>query len=329
VARLRVRSRIHRSSLVGAGRRIAYAAAVGAVFALLLAVPWPTPLTEPTGSVAGPGGSVERPRQSVSRYRPAVAALPTPAQLLLARRFARGRAGLVSFAVVDTAGRLRCHACRRRYVTGSVIKAMLLVSYLERVAAERRPLSAGERDLLEPMIRESDNDAADDVYYSLGDAPLYRLAERAGMRRFDVYGYWGNAMLTAADQARFMARIDRLVARRHRAFARALLCSIVPWQSWGIPRVSRPRGWRTFFKGGWRLTASGELVHQIALLERAGVAITIAVLTNGNPSHGYGRGTVRGIAARLLGGPAEAAGRRGRRAVGSGTGRVIVVPESG
>jgi LmbE family N-acetylglucosaminyl deacetylase len=99
----------------------------------------------------------------------------------------------------------------------------------------------------------------------------------------------------------------------------------VPWQSWGVPKVSRARGWRTFFKGGWRLTASGQLVHQIARLERPGVAITIAVLTNGNPSHGYGRWTVRGIAARLLAGPREAAARRGRRGAGSGTGRLAVL----
>jgi hypothetical protein len=311
-------SRRYRSGLVGAAPRIAYAAAVGAMFALFLAVPWPTPLTEPTGSDAPRGATVERPRQRGSRDQPAAAALPTSIQLLRARRFARRRAGRVSFAVVDTTGRLRCHACRRRYVTGSVIKAMLLVGYLERVGAERRPLSSGERDLLGLMIRESDNDAADDVYYSLGDAPLYRLARRAGMRRFDGYGYWGNAMVTAADQARFMARMDRLVPRRHRVYARALLSSIVPWQSWGVPKVSRARGWRTFFKGGWRLTASGELVHQIARLERPGVAITIAVLTNGNPSHGYGRWTVRGIAARLLTGPGEAAARRERRGAGSG-----------
>jgi hypothetical protein len=213
-------------------------------------------------------------------------------------------------------------------VTASVVKAMLLVSYLHRVGAERRPLSDGERALLEPMIRYSDGDAADAVYYSLGDAPLYRLARRAGMKRFEVSGYWANALLTAADQARFLARLDRLVPHRRRAYARALLSSIVAWQAWGIPEVSRPRGWRTFFKGGWRDTASGQLVHQVARLERRDKSIAIAVLTDGNPSHGYGRETVRGIAARLLGEAGLSRARGARRPAGSGTGRLVLVPGS-
>jgi Protein of unknown function (DUF3152)/Beta-lactamase enzyme family len=269
---------------------------------------------------------VERSRQGTVGRQRAEARLPTSARLRGARSFARGRAGWVSFAVVDSAGRLRCQACRRRYVAASVVKVMLLVGYLDRVGAERRPLTTGERALLGAMVRASDNDAADAVYYSLGDAALYRLARRAGMRHFDVYGYWANALLTAADQARFLARLDRLVPRPHRGYARALLSSIVAWQDWGVPEVSRPRGWRTFFKGGWRATASGQLVHQIARLERSGAAITIAVLSDGTPSQAYGRETVRGIAARLLRASRAAGGRRGTRRAGSGTGRLVVVP---
>jgi hypothetical protein len=243
--------------------------------------------------------------------------LPARAGIARARGFARRRAGAVSFAVVDTRGRLRCHQCRRRYVSASVVKAMLLVAYLDRVQAERQPLTSHERALLGPMIRVSDNLAANAVYHRVGDAGLYRVARRVRMRDFGVYGYWANAQLTAADQARFFARMERLVPRGHRAYARALLSAIVAGQAWGIPEVSRPRGWRTFFKGGWRRTGRGELVHQIARLERRGGSLTVAVLTDGNPSQAYGRKTVRGIAARLLG----ARRRAGRGANPSERGR--------
>jgi Protein of unknown function (DUF3152) len=292
---------------------------------LLLAVPWPAPPPGRSGAQVGQAAPVERSRHGAAGRQRAEATLPTSARLRGARRFARGRAGLVLFAVVDSAGRLRCQACRRRYVAASVVKAMLLVGYLHRVGAERRPLTVGERALLGTMVRASDNHAADG-YYALGDAPLHGLARRAGMRHFDVYGYGADALLTAADQARFLARLDGLVPRRHRGYARALLSSIVAWQDWGIPDVSRPRGWRTFSKGGWRATASGQLVHQIARIERRGAAITIAVLSDGTPSRAYGRETVRGIAARLLGASRAAGGRRGTRRAGSGTGRLVVVP---
>jgi Beta-lactamase enzyme family len=175
------------------------------------------------------------------------------------------------------------------------------------------------------MIRVSDNEAATAVHVRVGDAGLRRLARRAGMKAFAVSGYWGYAQITAADQARLFAGLNRLVPRRFLGYARGLLSSIVSSQSWGIPEVARPR-WRTFFKGGWRGSARGQLVHQAARLERGGLAIAIAVLTDANPNHAYGRGTVRGIAAHLI--------RNGRRPqgthislrarVGNGSFRMIV-----
>ena len=54
------------------------------------------------------------------------------------------------------------------------------------------------------------------------------------------------------------------------------------------------------FKGGWRRTDRGGLIHQVARLERRGQVIVICVLTDGDPSSGYGEATVRGIAEKLL-----------------------------
>jgi hypothetical protein len=119
------------------------------------------------------------------------------------------------------------------------------------------------------------------------------------MRDFATTGSWGSARITAADQARFFFRIDRYVAARHRDYARSLLRSVVPAQRWGIPPV-KPHDFEIFFKGGWRPTASGRLVHQVALLERGDRRIAVAVLTDGNPSRRYGIRTIRRIAERLL-----------------------------
>jgi Beta-lactamase enzyme family len=238
---------------------------------------------------------------------PEPAALPLPEQFARASAFAADRAGVVSFAVLDTAGRLHCHGCHRRYVSASVVKAMILVAYLRGLGVAGKPLSASDRALLGPMIRASDNDAATSVFWRAGgSAALYRLARAAGMSRFDVYGYWGSAMITAADQARFLWRIDRLTPSRFRAYTRSLLSSIVPWQSWGIPTVARPR-WSVLFKGGWRETALGQLVHQVALLEQGRWRMAIAVLTDGNPSHASGGETVTGITSALLGGTSSPA----------------------
>jgi hypothetical protein len=217
-----------------------------------------------------------------------------------ARRFASHRYGIVSFAVIDTSGRLRCYRCNKPYLSASVVKAMLLVGYLDEISERGLPLTASHGAFLEAMIRRSDNASADVIYDHVGDATLYRLAAEAEMTTFDVNGDWTSARTTATDQVRFFARITTLTPATYRDYAEQLLGSVVRSQAWGIPEIARPQ-WTTVFKGGWRHTSRGHLVHQVARLERRNLSIAIAVLTDGNPSDAYGRATIRGIAARLLG----------------------------
>jgi hypothetical protein len=120
------------------------------------------------------------------------------------------------------------------------------------------------------------------------------------MTRFSIAGYWANAHFSADDQARFFNRIDRLIPKASRAYARGLLSSIVSYQRWGFSRYAAAAGFRTFFKGGWRGTGAGQLVHEAALFERRDTRVSMAVLTDGNPSHEYGTETLRGVAERVF-----------------------------
>ena len=236
---------------------------------------------------------------------------PSRARVRAARSYVRGRAGS-SFALIDTRGRLHGFAPHRRYISASVSKAMMLVAYLRQIAP-RRP-NAAERAALGPMITMSDNDRADAIYARVGDGGLLAVARRAGMRDLTVAGYWGSVFFSATDQARFFRRLPAMVPRRSRPYARRLLSSVIAAQRWGFSRVSVRKGWRTFFKGGWRQTESGSLVHEAALFERGRRRFSLAVLTDGNPSHAYGTATLRGVARRLFRKDPEAGSRAHRRA---------------
>ena len=254
------------------------------------------------------------PRTQVAHARAVVAEAPGPVAVAAApigeprlvapggiedaQRFARRRRGAIGFAVAVAGGRIRGVNLNHRFYSASVVKAMLALAVVR--AARDRDLTADERTLLRPMVTVSDNDAASTVYARVGSGALYRIARAAGMTRFDVGFNWADALLTAHDQARLFLRIDRLAPRRHRAYLRALLGSIVPSQRWGIAPVAEARGFRVMFKGGWRTG----IFHQVALLERDGRRIALAVLTSGT-DHGYGRETQAGIAARLLSRPAR------------------------
>ena len=221
-----------------------------------------------------------------------------------ARRYLADRRGVKSFAVVTNEDRLYGTDVDRRFVSASVVKAMLLVAYLRTVDDQHRSLTASDRAILGPMIRRSDNSAATTIWRRVGDGRLRSLARAAGMRNFSISGIWANAMITAADQATYFFGMDKLIPSQFRAYARYLLAHIVGYESWGIPAVARKRGWKVYFKGGWRPTARGQLVHQVARLRRGHNRIAIAVMTDGDPSMGYGIGTIEGVTRRLLSGHA-------------------------
>lgn len=214
-----------------------------------------------------------------------------------ARAFAATRAGTIGFAVRTQRHLYRSDAYRG-FRSASVVKAMLMVAYLNHSSVRSRPLTQADRSLLEPMVRWSSNTAASQVRDFVGNGALEHLARRVGMGRFAVAPSWGDSQVTAAGQTKLFLHIDRYVVRRHRRTALRLLATIVPEQRWGIGRL-RLRPWSLHFKGGWG-DGSGAVDHQVALLRGGDRRIAVAVLTADNPSHAYGKQTLEGVARRLL-----------------------------
>jgi hypothetical protein len=150
------------------------------------------------------------------------------------------------------------------------------------------------------MINVSDNSAATRIWSIVGEEGLYSVARAAGMSEFSISGFWADAEISPADQARFFFEMDSLIPPEFVGYARSLLSTIAAYESWGIPAIARPRGYKVFFKGGWRSTRLGQLVHQIARLEGHRRIFSIAVMTDGNPSMAYGINTIQGVTAALL-----------------------------
>jgi hypothetical protein len=211
--------------------------------------------------------------------------------------YARTRVGDIAFAVRTEH---RFYGYRPDHVewSASVVKAMLLVTYLDMPSVRARGLGGAEMSVLGPMIRASNNDDAQRIFDTVGQARLRALAHRVGMSHFSTSPIWGETGITARDQTTFFLHVDGYVARRHRSYAMRLLRSIVPWERWGVGELA-PRGWKLYFKGGWGY-GTGLLDHQVALLTRGCARVSIAVLTMYDGSHAYGKQTLKGIFGRLL-----------------------------
>jgi hypothetical protein len=245
-------------------------------------------------------------RESPEEIGPAVTviverpAYPSSSRLRAAGAYLAGRAGVGAFAVLDSEGRLSGLRIHERFHSASVVKSMLLVAYLRMLAERHRSLGPAGEALLYPMIHSSDNESASAVLAAVGERALDDVARDAGMTDYEpAGGRWGFTEVSAADLARFFYRQDSLIPARFDGYARWLLSTIEPSESWGVPAVARPE-FQVFFKGGWLPEVEG-LVNQAARLERPGITFAMAVLTRDDPSMEYGEETIEGVTARLLG----------------------------
>jgi D-alanyl-D-alanine dipeptidase len=272
-------------------------------------------------SAAAERAAMEAPQSADARQ---TAAFPARRSIQAAEAYVSRRA-TSSFALIDSRGRLHGYEARRRYASGSIVKVMLLVAYLRRLEGRMPP--PADQELLHTMIVLSGNKVASIVQRKVGTVALWEVARDAGMRDFSVSGSWGSSLISAADQARFFRRFDRMIPAGTRDYARELMSSIDTRQRWGFPRPALDLGFEAFFKIGWRGTTAGRLVHAVGMFEREGERVSLAVLTDGNPSHDYGTDTIRGAAERAFRGvPAAGAAERRGAAVSRAEGDTPAAP---
>ena len=234
---------------------------------------------------------------------------PSLAAIHRAEGYLDGSGGHTALAVVTTEGREYGVRLHDQFITGSLVKAMLLVAYLRRLdAMGQHNVDPASNSFLYPMINVSDNNAATQCWSIVGNSGLYAVAHAAGMTDFSVdtsapWGsQWGAALLSAADQARFFFEMDSLIPTEFVGYARNLLSTISSADTWGIPTVARPLGYQVFFKAGWRPSPDIFLVHQAARLEGHGRTFAMAVMTDGDNGMGDGISKIEGTTSALLNG---------------------------
>lgn len=222
-----------------------------------------------------------------------------------AKRFIDRRPGRARFSLHDaTSGRRWDYRATEPVKCASLMKTLLLATYLRSSAVRDRKLTERDRKYLRPMIRESANDPASALYVKLGGDAIARTARAAGMGTIQPNPHWGLTRTTARQQVALFSRLPDLFPERHREYAMELLATIVPAQRWGIGQVELPGNWQLYFKGGWG-SGNGAVDHQTALLMNGEQRLILSITTTDNPSHQSGKKTLKGVAERLLAGLPE------------------------
>ncbi len=243
-------------------------------------------------------------QSSVAETGPTTPVAPTLAEWVpdvdSAKGYALTRQGRVRFAVYDeTTGRRWGFRETEQVHCASLLKTLLMATYLRQSSVRDRALTEKDRGLLRPMIRESANAPASTLVVRLGSDAIARTAKAAGMGAVRVTPHWGQTATSARQQIALYTSLPRLVPGRHREYAMKLLGTIVPAQRWGVAQVDVPDGWSLAFKGGWG-SGSGAVDHQSALLTSGDRRVVLSITTTTNPSHKVGKATLKGVATRLL-----------------------------
>ncbi|MEU2060803.1 serine hydrolase [Streptomyces sp. NPDC013455] len=226
---------------------------------------------------------------------PAAAAGPAPS----------GTPARATAAVLDLDGTSRTpaiHGEDEAYDTASIVKVDILAALLLRAQDEGRQLTERERERAEPMIRRSDNAAANALWRQIGRAPgLAAANKRLGLTstKGGPGAKWGLTRTTASDQIRLLRAVFDTggtaregsggLSATSRAYIRTLMRQVVPEQTWGVSAIGGA-GSGPALKNGWlqRNTTGRWDVNSVGQVTVEGHRYLVAVLSDGSASMGDG-----------------------------------------
>jgi hypothetical protein len=183
--------------------------------------------------------------------------------------------------------------------TASVAKVEILAMLLYDEQRTHTTMDAATRALATEMIEDSDNDAAQELYVTVGQEPgLAAFDALVGLTGTTADWAWGYTDTTSLDQTRLVrlfAVPNKILSDASRAFGLLLLRHVAPEQAWGVS--SGPgRGSSVALKNGWYPTEPSDWqVNSVGWIDGDGRNYVLAVLTKGNATFGYGVATIETI----------------------------------
>ncbi|MFI1508060.1 serine hydrolase [Streptomyces sp. NPDC020597] len=181
------------------------------------------------------------------------------------------------------------------YDTASIIKVDILATLLLQAQDTGRHLTAHERALAEPMIRNSDNAAANLLWREIGQAPGLDAANKRLGLTSTKGGHgpkWGLTRTTASDQIRLLlsvydgaatSKTDSPLNKESRTYVQSLMSRIASDQAWGVSTAS---GAEYALKNGWlqRNTTGLWDVNSVGQVTVDGHQYLVTVLSDGSAS---------------------------------------------
>lgn len=268
-----------------AGKRVRWPA-VGALVICTAALVVAVTVLVSSGSAGSPD-KVRAGARGLHRARPR----PCPPRTALKRALApliRHHTGRFAIGVTDlSTGRSASYHDKASFPTASVVKADILAAVLLNAQQENEPLTDDQRALAAQMIQASDNDAATDLWDSVGGSSgMADLNKDLGLRHtVPSPSAWGLTTTTVADQLRLLRDLTSAssplnAASRH--YELSLMRSVEPDQAWGVTAAASP-GTHPAVKNGW-LPDDLWITNSVGVVTTGKHRLLLAALSNNQPT---------------------------------------------
>ncbi len=183
--------------------------------------------------------------------------------------------------------------------TASIVKVDIMATALIQAQQSGHGIPADEQALMPPMIEQSDNTAASEMYDDVGDAPGVAASNGdLGLTSTVPSLSWGLTTTTAADQVKLVSAFaypNAVLSPASRSYGLSLMENVEPAQDWGVSG-GVPTGVSVALKNGWLPLSPGDWqVNSIGYVSGDGRDYVLAILTNGDPTESYGIATIEQI----------------------------------
>jgi hypothetical protein len=219
------------------------------------------------------------------------------------RPVVRDDTGHIAVGVLDVStGARAVYDGARHFRAGGIEKADILASLLLSQQRTGLPLTSREAGLAVPMIENSDDNAAADLWILAGgNAGVAAANVKLGLSHtiLDPPEYWSLTRTTVIDQLRLLTDLTASsspLSAAGRDYELGLMQNVQEGQNWGVSAAASP-GTSYAIKDGWLPDPDLWVINSIGVLDYDGQQLLIAALCDDQPTQASGIAAVSAAAA--------------------------------
>ncbi|MGL4744648.1 MAG: serine hydrolase [Dermatophilaceae bacterium] len=182
----------------------------------------------------------------------------------------------------------------------STVAVLVLVAMLRLAQERHQAFTATQQSLAAAMIRTSDQAATTNLLNQVGVAACRRVVTHLGLRDTTVLGgsvqrsttWWGNSVSTTDNLVRLMNALilDGYLTADRRSYARRLMASVAPSQTWGLGGGA-PDDVHVEQANGWGPRPDGYRLVSVGLVWGRGRSYQLALMSRSPAGYRYGQTT--------------------------------------